>query len=300
MVEGRQAVHSEEKERAEWATPVLFMRTKEGELFPSEDLPPEYPKPRWPGWLTAGLLLLLLLGGAWFCCLEYLIHEGAIFLQNNKPAEARKELLDALALAPSSAEAHANLAIAEEHLGDLDAAERHHREAIRRRPNNPRYLYNLGSFLNGRERYEEAYSLLNRAVRQDQRYVEAYNELARAALAQGLLNSARDALRTALKLNGDSGSSAPLYNKLGQVDLRQDDPRAAVDDLNRALDRYPLGDSGRLEALSFLTDARQRLDDAPGACRAVAEFRLLDREGMTPRAPEVEKIAALRGCRPPS
>lgn len=296
VVEGRQAIHSAEKERTEWATPVLFMRTKEGELFPAEDLPPEYPKARWPGWLAAGILLLILLGGAWFLGLEYLIHEGATFLQENKPAEARENFLHALALAPSSAEAHANLAIAEEHLGNLDAAEGHHREAIRLRPDNAGYLYNLGNFLNGRERYEEAYPLLKQAVRLDERHVGAYNELARAALGQGLLKSAHDALQAALRIDGDS---APLYNKLGQVDLLQKNPRLAVDHLNRALDRYPLGSSGRLEALSFLADAYHQLDEGPGVCRSVAEFRSLDREGITPRAPDVDRIAMLRSCHSP-
>jgi hypothetical protein len=38
VAEGRQAVHSKIPAEAEWATPVLFMRTPTGELFPEEDV----------------------------------------------------------------------------------------------------------------------------------------------------------------------------------------------------------------------------------------------------------------------
>src|SRR5204863_108328 len=38
VTEGRKAVHSANPAGMEWATPVLFMRTPTGELYPEEDL----------------------------------------------------------------------------------------------------------------------------------------------------------------------------------------------------------------------------------------------------------------------
>jgi CHAT domain-containing protein len=62
VTEGRRAVHSEHRGLA-WATPILFMRTPTGELYPEEDLwdrPPEKKRARW---LVAALLSVLLAGG---------------------------------------------------------------------------------------------------------------------------------------------------------------------------------------------------------------------------------------------
>jgi hypothetical protein len=56
MAEGRQAVHSAAPAGFEWATPVLFMRTPNGELYPEKDLLPEEPRPRWPLALGVGLV----------------------------------------------------------------------------------------------------------------------------------------------------------------------------------------------------------------------------------------------------
>jgi hypothetical protein len=59
VTEGRRAVHSEHRGSLEWATPVLFMRTPTGELFPEEDLwdrPSGKQRTRWgprPSWLSS-------------------------------------------------------------------------------------------------------------------------------------------------------------------------------------------------------------------------------------------------------
>jgi len=41
VAEGRQAMHSANSAGFEWATPVLFMRTRSGELYPAKDISPE-------------------------------------------------------------------------------------------------------------------------------------------------------------------------------------------------------------------------------------------------------------------
>jgi hypothetical protein len=56
VAEGRQAVHSADRESFEWATPVLFMRTPNGELYPEKDIVAQ--QPVWRRWVMATLLML--------------------------------------------------------------------------------------------------------------------------------------------------------------------------------------------------------------------------------------------------
>jgi hypothetical protein len=65
VAEGRQAVHSANRTRFEWATPVLFMRTPNGELYPGGDISPPKPWLRWTLWsslLLSATLLVLFFG----------------------------------------------------------------------------------------------------------------------------------------------------------------------------------------------------------------------------------------------
>jgi hypothetical protein len=59
VTEGRQAIHSADRASFEWATPVLFMRTPNGELYPKEKIdPPWEPKPGRKRWAFLTVLLL--------------------------------------------------------------------------------------------------------------------------------------------------------------------------------------------------------------------------------------------------
>jgi hypothetical protein len=73
VAEGRQAVHSAASMSFEWATPVLFMRTPNGELYPEADLSPDplawaAHRPRWVAALLLALAIatgVLIAVGAW-------------------------------------------------------------------------------------------------------------------------------------------------------------------------------------------------------------------------------------------
>jgi hypothetical protein len=60
VAEGRQAVHSVDRSNSEWATPVLFLRTPTGELYPEEDVWTPSARKRQSRWWITGLLALFL------------------------------------------------------------------------------------------------------------------------------------------------------------------------------------------------------------------------------------------------
>jgi len=300
VTEGRQEIHSADPAGFEWATPVLFMRTRSGELFPEGDIPPETSgRPRRAPWLIVALLSIFLAVGAglaarnWF--VERLVRDGVAHFEHGQWHKARELFEAARELAPGSAEVLSDLAGAEEKFGDIGAAEEHFRGAVRQAPDSPDHLYNLGRFLNSRRRFAEAYDLLQRAVVLDPERAAAYGELAQAAVGRGMLGRARLMLATALRL--DPGSAA-LYRRLGETELNAGRPEAAVPPLMEARRRYPLGNLGQVETVSLLAQAYDRLDDSPSACREIGEFRRLDRLGVTPWAPAIEAVASRRGCPP--
>jgi tetratricopeptide (TPR) repeat protein len=305
MVEGRQAIYaaadSAAKERAEWATPALFMRTKAGELFPAEDLPPEeYPKrPWWPGWVAAALLLIVLGGVVWLLSVQGLARDGSRFLQQNRPDEAREAFSKALVLAPYSPDSHLGMALAESLLGQGPAAEEHYLRAVQLKPHDPKYRFHWGAFLNLRGRSAEAARELAKAIAEDRTYLPAYNELARSEIGQGLWSAARDTLNAGLKYAGADPvlSPAPLYDKLGQVDLHQERIEDAIVHLKAALD-YPQERDGQLNTIASLAEAYARRGDMRRVCGSIQKFYLLDRQGVSESALKVQRLAGQHGCRP--
>jgi len=300
VAEGRQAMHSEDFSSAEWATPVLFTRTPNGELFPPRNAVPDALRRRRLVTRAAALMIILSLIAAG--CLMYrrwrveqLVTEGVTLYQHQQWREAYRRFQGALKLAPRSPEVHSNLAATDEKLGYLPTAEKHYREAVKLCPNSAEHLYNLGFFLNGQARYQEAYEFLGSAVRWDPGKVDAYGELGSAALHLGLKDEARHALKAALRLDPERPA---LYRRLGEVELTVGRAGDAITYLNEALRREPLGEQGRIETTSLLIRAYDQLKDRAATCREVGEFQRLDPQATTPWAPVVGEIAAQHGCGP--
>jgi Tfp pilus assembly protein PilF len=298
VAEGRQAIHSEGLPGAEWATPVLFMRTPGGELFPTRDIVPA--SLRWKHLVSraaAVVLILSLTAVGWVTFrhrqVEQLVTEGAAFYQHGQWREAYHRFQEAVKIAPQSPEVHSNLAATDEQLGFVPTAEKHYRVAVKLSPKSAEHLYNLGYFLNGQARYQEAYQVLKSAIRWDPKRVDAYGELASAALHLGLLEDARGALKSALRLDPERPA---LYRRLGEVELKAGRAGEALTSLNEALGREPLGARGRIETASLLVQAYDQSTDRAAACRQIDEFRRLDPAGATPWAPRVKETAARNGC----
>ncbi len=304
VVEGRQEIHSRNRDDDEWATPMLFLRTATGELYPARDLPPEGSSRRGRRLAVAIAALLLLCGLAFAARREWienrvkgLLAEGVAKVTSGNWAEAREFFAAARQLAPRSGEVAANLAATEEQLGDVQSAKDLYEEAVRRAPESADRLYDLGHFLNDHGNPAEAYSVLSKAVTwpaEAPRSAEAYAELARASLSQKLFARARAAITTALRLDPER---AEYQRRRGEIELLADSPSTAIPPLEEALRHFPVGDLGRIETLALLVDAKDQIGDGEAACRYVSEVRILDTAGISPWAPKVDEIAARRQCR---
>jgi tetratricopeptide (TPR) repeat protein len=304
VTEGRKAVHSANPASMEWATPVLFMRTPTGELYPEDDLwDPSATRKRVRRLIAAfsSLLLVVALVVAAFEThrwreerVRQLVVEGATLSEHRQWKEAGERFQAALKLAPGSAEVLSDLAGAEENLGDFRAAEDHYREAVQRQPESAEHLYNLGHFLNSRKSYDEAYRFLQAAVKRDPQRADAYGDLAEAAAARGMIGKARLFLGAALRIDPERPA---LYRRLGELELDAGNPQAALSHLNEAIRRYPLGDLGRVQTTWLLAATYDRFADVAATCREIGEIRRLDPPGITPWAQKAEAVAARRGCR---
>jgi len=299
VAEGRQEIHSVDPAGSEWATPVLFMRARTGELYPAKNVWDRAVWKKRARRLALALLVFLLAGGAalavrtWW--VERRVTEGATLFEHGQWSAACERFQAALMLAPGSAEVLSDLAGSEEKLGEVRTAEEHYREAARRQPDSAEHLYNLGHFLNSRKSYDEAYPVLLQAIAKDPQRADAYGALAEAAEGRGLLGKARTILGVALRLDPERPA---LHRRLGELELTAGKPRAALPHLDEARSRYPLGDIERVETTWLLARAYDQLGDVSSTCREIVELHRLDPRGIAPWAVKAEEVAGRRSCRP--
>ena len=96
---------------------------------------------------------------------------GIGYLQQGASERAKVPLKKALELDPSSADAHAALALVFQIEMETKLADEHYRKALSQRPDDARLLNNYGSFLYEQKRYEEAFERYQQAA-QDNLYPE--------------------------------------------------------------------------------------------------------------------------------
>ncbi len=109
-----------------------------------------------------------------------LIALGTALNAQKRYADAREVLSRSRRLDPTSAEALAELAEAEQGLGELEAAEEHAAQALAREADHPGALVSLGMVRMKQARYEEARDALLRAVASDPKLAKAHYQLSLA------------------------------------------------------------------------------------------------------------------------
>jgi type IV pilus assembly protein PilF len=128
---------------------------------------------------------------------------GIGYLQEGATERAKVPLKKALELDPSSADAHAALALVFQIEMEPKLADEHYRKALSQRSNDARLLNNYGSFLFEQKRYQEAFERYQQAA-QDTLYPErsrVFENLGLTALMLKQREQAKGYFERSLRLN---------------------------------------------------------------------------------------------------
>ncbi|HZX50504.1 type IV pilus biogenesis/stability protein PilW [Pseudomonas sp. XK-1] len=128
---------------------------------------------------------------------------GIGYLQEGATERAKVPLKKALELDPSSADAHAVLALVFQIEMEPKLADEHFRKALSQRPDDARLLNNYGSFLFEQKRYQEAFERYQQAA-QDTLYPErsrVFENLGLTALMLKQREQAKAYFERSLRLN---------------------------------------------------------------------------------------------------
>jgi tetratricopeptide (TPR) repeat protein len=137
---------------------------------------------------------------------------------------------------PPSADALVAHAMSAHQAGDLAAAERGYRAALRMAPEHPHALHYLGVILYQQHRLPEAFPLLQRAVERIPHEPEFHNNLGLALLAADRVEEAIASHRRAIEL---APGHVVAWNNLGLAFQARNDVAAAIDAFRHALDLDP-------------------------------------------------------------
>jgi len=300
VVEGRLAIHRLDERSEEWATPVLFLRGPDGQLF-SEDVPPVGgTRAVWLGagalGLTAATLVGLMLAPLRPSAnSEALIHnnQGVALAADGRDVEARKAFLAAIAIDARYGAALSNLSALEERSGEIEGALRHARLAAENWPEDAVLQFNLGNLLARLGRDPEALERLERSVEIDPGYAEARNEIGLIYLRLDRPDIARRELEAGLRARPDL---APLHKNLARVALAEGRTREAVEHLERALSLYGKTDpKGVAETTYWLAMAFAAEGRSFEACRKLAD---IDSSALSGWASSAKRLAREEKCGP--
>jgi tetratricopeptide (TPR) repeat protein len=290
MVEARLAIHRLDETSDEWATPVLFLRTRE-----------EASVQRYAALLAAALglaILAIVLGLGWVRDLRAgqvrrSIDEGIELRGQKQPEKAREAFLEALRLDPDNGVAHAHLSVLEEEEGNYADALAHAQAAVEAGPSEAFHHYNLGNLLARLGRVEEALGSLREAVRLEPGYGEAYNEIGNLYLDElDLPVDARLAFDNGLRADPEL---PPLHKNVARAALAEGKLDEAVRSLEKARSLYAAKDlSGLPETFYWLAEAHARAGRRIESCRALSDLRLQEPAGPWQR--RGEGLAQQIGC----
>lgn len=137
---------------------------------------------------------------------------GLNYLQRGDTSQAKYNLEKASQLAPDMAEIDNAIAYYYQQVGETEQAEQAYRQSLRKDGNNPDTLNNFGVFLCQLQKYQEATSLLQKAIKNPTyiRVADSYENLAFCAVAQQHYPQYQQYLRQSLAHNGNRVSAVYL------------------------------------------------------------------------------------------
>jgi len=195
---------------------------------------------------------------------------GVVMKQLGRSEGALEPLRKAVALMPTDADSHINLAVTLQELGRLSEAEAGFRSALGIRPDFAEAHYCLGNTLRDLGQTDEAEASYRQALRYQPDFVEAHSNLAYLLQQSGRLDEAEAGYRRVLKITPDDAESH--YNLgvvLGERGLREE----AMASCEKALEIKPDLVDARCNLASMLNEIgrpgeaivqyRKALEDSP-------------------------------------
>ena len=162
---------------------------------------------------------------------------SALSLQREEIPQRRLECFRrALLLSPNFAQAHCNLGVALNRLGNLAEATDCYRRALQLKPNYAVAQFNLGVVLEKQGELEVAAESYRRALQLKPDFAEVHSNLGVVLEKQGELDAAAECHHRALHLRPDF---AQAHSNLGAVMEKQGDLEAAAKCFRRALALQP-------------------------------------------------------------
>ena len=131
--------------------------------------------------------------------IRHLMTLGEARLALEDEAGAAEAYEAVLALDPENPEAHLELAILNERMGNTQSAEEHFVESLKSDPANPRALYSYASLYYTADDLEVAEEILERAIAADARYSPALSALASIQARRGEFGEALDYIERAVE-----------------------------------------------------------------------------------------------------
>ncbi|QSE97294.1 OmpA family protein [Fulvivirga lutea] len=110
-----------------------------------------------------------------------------------------------------------------------------------------------------RGQYNQAISLLEQSIQKDKKFHEAYFRLATIYKAQGDLTKAESLFLNVIELKGEN--NGPSYFELGELYLRKNDYKQAIDYINKYLAYNPRNSQRVMEANTILSNAQFAIEN---------------------------------------
>lgn len=192
---------------------------------------------------------------------------GVVLKQLGQGEDSLEPLRKAVALMPTDADSHINLAVSLHELGRLVEAESSFRDALEIRPDFAEAQYCLGNTLRDMGRMVEAEACYRLALRNKPDFVDAYGNLGYLMLQSGRLDEAEAAYRRALEVTPDCAESnynlGNTLRDLGRIEEAEACYRMALCHKPDLAEAYG--------NLSFVLRKLGRLEDAEAICRQAIE-----------------------------
>jgi superkiller protein 3 len=195
---------------------------------------------------------------------------GKVLRRNGRTAEALEELKTALQIDAHELPTYHELAELRAEQGELERAAQTLEQALRIAPNDARTAYLLGNIratqareTGSRAPLEQAIAAYLRATALDPGFAAAHYNLAIAALTDGDVSTAVDALRQTININPEDGEAHRLLATI-YTDLRRS--REALQLMIRAAELLP-GHVPTLIQLSQIQRQHNQIDDAIATMR---------------------------------